>query len=602
MPPRPPEQFRELTSLQPKGSAYRAHDPGSGGVVFLRCFETRAAALREARLLDRVTGGIVPRPLALVAGVHGESWLASEWVDGEPLDRCQGLPPTWPVELLRLLCHLHRHGIVHGDIHPANVLRRPNGRLCLVGFGRALPTGDLRDPARDGDAPGFAAPEWSPQAPADPRADLYAFVRTVRELAPHTLGRHPVLERLGADDPGQRPSATSEALRRIVGAYGLGVVPEPDLAWAGWRETCPPPQRFSRGLRTYLGVDAIVARRLTRLLLDIGGGNRERTNELWRAWLPAICPDPWQGQSAGVWLAGLRELKSIGARAAQREIRQLSPAARWLVSHQAQFVSPIDDARRVPDPADYGLLRGSSRFALVPSIEHPLVVELLTADILRVRRDGDGASAPRPGFATRALHQAAVLDLDALQATALHREISLALQSPRRAPGRTPPTQALRAWHLERCGEVSDAMREYVTAAATSFVAGDTSRGVRAVTQALRLAAPATPTTAIENLAAQMRRDDWPLECPSIADLMERYVAGLSMAGRNRAAARWDRARRRAGAARTQPSRSLRRGPDVRPSGGAIGQGHDDLEGSHQAFNSGSRDAARLSGGINEWT
>lgn len=595
--PEPPANFRGLAPLRSGGSAYRAQEVSSGRTVFLRRASSPVEAQREAHLLERMAGGCVPRPLSQVEGGTERPWLVTEWVEGEPLDRCDGLPPAWPAELLRLLCHLHRHGIVHGDICPANVIRRSDGRLCLVGFGRARPAGEIAEPAVRVSAPAFAAPEWSAGAPADPRSDLYAFARTVRELAPDTLGRHPVLERLGAADPGQRPSATAEALRRVVGAYGLGAVPEPDLAWAGWREECPPRPRLAHGLRTYLGVDAIVARRLTQLLLEIGAGNRDRTNELWRAWLPTVCPDPWQGQPATVWLAGLRQFRSMACRGAENEIRRLTPAARWLVSHQAQFVSPIDEGRRLPDPVEYGLPRGSRHFALVPSAEHPLMAELLGADILRLHPGGDGARGPRPAFATRALHEAALLELDARQATALHREVSRAMQSTPRLPARTPATQVLVAWHLERSGEASGALREYVAAAATAFRAGDTQQGVRSVARVLRLAAPATPTTAIEALAAQMRREDWPPECPSIADLMEHYVAGLLAAGRKRAAARWDRARRRAGVAGIQPSRPDRRGRAGRSAGRTTGKESHDPEAGPQSFNRGSRAAARLSGG-----
>ena len=74
-------------------------------------------------------------------------------------------------QLLLALVHLHAHGVVHGDIKPANLLLH-EGELRLGGFGNARRTG--AGPMAPGGMPQFMSPEQLRGEALDGRADLFS--------------------------------------------------------------------------------------------------------------------------------------------------------------------------------------------------------------------------------------------------------------------------------------------------------------------------------------------------------------------------------------------------------------------------------------------
>ena len=83
---------------------------------------------------------------------------------------------------------LHRRGIVHRDVKPANVHLGDDGELRLIDFGLALSAADdaaERDRAPRAGTPSFLAPEQFAGGGASPRTDLYALGVTLY----HTLTR-----------------------------------------------------------------------------------------------------------------------------------------------------------------------------------------------------------------------------------------------------------------------------------------------------------------------------------------------------------------------------------------------------------------------------
>jgi len=134
--------------------------------------------------------------------IDGYLFLALQWVDGVPLDtaaariRCAG-PSSRPA--LRRLClrvldafaKLHEAGYLHGDIHPGNVLVRPDGSVCVLDFGRSggiHPEHDVETAPRAGLYP-FYEPELAAALlrgemppPVTPESEQYALAALIYSL------------------------------------------------------------------------------------------------------------------------------------------------------------------------------------------------------------------------------------------------------------------------------------------------------------------------------------------------------------------------------------------------------------------------------------
>ncbi|MBP2328587.1 serine/threonine protein kinase [Kibdelosporangium banguiense] len=172
----------------------------------------------------------------------GRPWIVME------LLRCRSLahlitdhgplsPPqtaTIGLHTLAALCRAHRHGVVHRDVKPANILVDDRGRAVLTDFGFAADhnenplttTGFLVGTA------GYIAPERARGRPAEPASDLWSLGVTLytaiegrgpydrdtplatitaaaeEEPDPMRLGHalKPLIDRLLNKDPRQRPT------------------------------------------------------------------------------------------------------------------------------------------------------------------------------------------------------------------------------------------------------------------------------------------------------------------------------------------------------------------------------------------------------------
>ncbi len=140
--------------------------------AFVERLRAEAAVIREldsphtARLLDYVEDS-------------GDAVIVMELVDGIPLRRLlQHEGGTGPLAALAVLkgallglAEAHRHGIVHRDFKPENVIITEDGGSKLVDFGLAAHSGDEAPLIG---TPSYMAPEQWEGAPAGPAADVYA--------------------------------------------------------------------------------------------------------------------------------------------------------------------------------------------------------------------------------------------------------------------------------------------------------------------------------------------------------------------------------------------------------------------------------------------
>jgi len=173
---------------------YKGVDPATGRVVALKTLKRDGAdadgdadsiLLRfrnEARAVGRLRHpGIVAVDEFGEDGLH--SWIAMEYVAGANLDQLLMRTPlpgqaralAIMDELLDALGCVHREGICHRDVKPANILVTPTGRIKLTDFGvaRLRDLGLTRVSAIIG-TPAFMAPEQFKGGALDGRADLFA--------------------------------------------------------------------------------------------------------------------------------------------------------------------------------------------------------------------------------------------------------------------------------------------------------------------------------------------------------------------------------------------------------------------------------------------
>ncbi|WP_405020801.1 protein kinase [Kitasatospora sp. NBC_00070] len=192
----------------------------------------------------------------------GRPWIVMELIDGrslaEVIDSEGTLLPRDAArvgeQVLAALDQAHRHGVLHRDVKPANVLLERGGRAVLTDFGIALLEG-APGLTRTGDivgSPDYVAPERVSGHRPGPESDLWSLGATlyaaVEGQSPFhrttTMGtlqaviadplpepRHagalaPVIEALLRKDPAERPTA-EEALGLLTeaaasGAWGVG--------------------------------------------------------------------------------------------------------------------------------------------------------------------------------------------------------------------------------------------------------------------------------------------------------------------------------------------------------------------------------------------
>ncbi|HYV65679.1 MAG TPA: serine/threonine-protein kinase [Myxococcales bacterium] len=199
-----------VLAQSPHGRTYRAEGPG--GVVALKelvfalvpTAEQLDAFEREAKVLESLSHPQIPRFVESFREGEGPAlrlYLAQELVEGEPLvgrlragaideAEARGIAR----QLLQILRYLHERGIVHRDVKPANVLRRPDGTLVLVDFGAARALEGVTYGATLVGTFGYMPPEQL-GGTVDATSDLYALGATLV----HLLGRKAPADILGPD-------------------------------------------------------------------------------------------------------------------------------------------------------------------------------------------------------------------------------------------------------------------------------------------------------------------------------------------------------------------------------------------------------------------
>jgi transcriptional regulator with GAF, ATPase, and Fis domain/tetratricopeptide (TPR) repeat protein len=203
------------------------------------------ALVREATALSGLEGLGVPRVVAFGALADGRRYLVRELVEGKSLEEIledQVSGRSWLVPLAHAadqLTALHRAGLLHGDVKPANVIVGPAGRGTLVDLGLAAPWKEGGAAVR-GLTPRYAAPELFDGAPLGVRAEVYSLGATLAEglaLRGHEVNEPvrsalaKVAARATERDPKARYPSADELASALRHAAGIPRPLFPEPAW-----------------------------------------------------------------------------------------------------------------------------------------------------------------------------------------------------------------------------------------------------------------------------------------------------------------------------------------------------------------------------------
>jgi serine/threonine protein kinase len=185
-----------------QAEVHRAKDLLSGSEVVIRFPHARlldhpvlaARWRRETHLTEALGHPNVQRRLD-VGERHQEPYVVLEYADGGSLDGRfsvdgHGLPVAqvveWGGQVAEALAYLHRVGVIHGDLKPANILLTEDLEVKLTDFGAATTTPRRsrlwRLPTPPEGTPEYLSPEQITGQPGDERSDIYGWGVVMYEL------------------------------------------------------------------------------------------------------------------------------------------------------------------------------------------------------------------------------------------------------------------------------------------------------------------------------------------------------------------------------------------------------------------------------------
>jgi TonB family protein len=180
------------------GVVYKARDPFIGRLVALKTVTPELVSNPE--ILKRFyreaqSAGTLQHPNIVtvfdLGEFEGQPYIAMEFVEGESLQsiiaRRAELPLAAKLNLAEQVClgldHAHKHGIVHRDIKPGNILVKNDGTVKVVDFGIVhVESTTLTQTGMFMGTIQYASPEQLNEGHVDARSDLWSVVCVIYEL------------------------------------------------------------------------------------------------------------------------------------------------------------------------------------------------------------------------------------------------------------------------------------------------------------------------------------------------------------------------------------------------------------------------------------
>jgi transcriptional regulator with GAF, ATPase, and Fis domain/tetratricopeptide (TPR) repeat protein len=232
-----------------------------------------AALVREATILLDLSsshGTSLPKVERFGRLADGRPYLVRELVEGVSLAGFiqKGGPVIGAARALLgaagQLTQLHRAGMLHGDVKPANLIVRPDGTATLVDLGLATAWGPMG--ARpEGLTPRYAPPELFEGEPLTVRGEVYALGATLRDVLDGCVQAEATLEQLQALRAVERRATSRDPLSRHPSADELGAAIAAASGLAG--EAAAP-----RGIWTIVASDVPLGELLTAVETLPAGG------------------------------------------------------------------------------------------------------------------------------------------------------------------------------------------------------------------------------------------------------------------------------------------------------------------------------------------
>ncbi len=277
----------------------RREEDGRAAALKLERAEGAAAGAfeREAAVLAHLDGSVSPRLLA-AGEVGGRRYLATEWNAGidaatAAAELRQAGSRKGLLALGRAVAHayarLHESGVVHGDVHPRNVLVTAGGGTLLVDFGYALLEGRQDDP-KDlgrGGVGFFFEPEYAAAALAEERtpaaspageqhavAALLYLLMAGAHYRDFSLGREEMLRQIAEEPPLPFAERGVEPWPEVEAVLARALAKKPDerfpsmAALADGLAAVPPPRDVRPRVAGLSRAEALLDRVIERAGLE----------------------------------------------------------------------------------------------------------------------------------------------------------------------------------------------------------------------------------------------------------------------------------------------------------------------------------------------